>query len=215
MSFPGAVSSVGRRALGSAERVPTGLNSSPTGVPRSDGAVKSAGSGHRRWSRSRKAASGGWSWRCSGGGPRSPRAARHRRASTRFSRRRVSIPGRPAGSGEAREPHGAGLPGAVVPFGRGRGRATETGAPAGTATREATRRGSELAGERPYKRPCGGARRLGAADGGTSMTAVWADVERAVSRRSGRGPRNGPVSDGDLSARGDAAGDAPCTVLCA
>ena len=51
-------------------------------------------------------------------------------------------------------------------------RATETGAPAGTATSEATRRRSELAGERPHKRPCGGARRLGAADGGRSMTAT-------------------------------------------
>ena len=80
--------------------------------------------------------------------------------------------GRRPGSGEARETHGAGLPGAVVPFGRGRGRATETGAPAGTATREAPRRRSELAGERPHKRPCGGARRLGAADGGRSMTAT-------------------------------------------
>ena len=45
--------------------------------------------------------------------------------------------------------------------------------------------------------PCGGARRLGAADGGRSMTATWADVERAVSGRPGRGPRNGRVSDGD------------------
>ena len=88
-------------------------------------------------------------------------------------------------------------PGAVVPFGRGRGRATETGAPAGTATREAPRRRSELAGERPHKRPCGGARRLGAADGGRSMTATRADVERAVSGRPGRGPRNGRVWDGD------------------
>ena len=68
--------------------------------------------------------------------------------------------------------HGAGLPGAVVPFGRGRGRATETGAPAGTATREAPRRRSERAGDRPHKRPCGGAGRLGAADGGRSMTAT-------------------------------------------
>ena len=70
---------------------------------------------------------------------------------------------------------------ASVSFGGGRGRATETGAPAGTATSEATRRRSELAGERPHKRPCGGARRLGTADGGRSMTATWADVERAVS----------------------------------
>ena len=105
------------------------------------------------------------------------------------------------GSGEARETHGAGLPGAVVPFGRGRGRATETGAPAGTATSEATRRRSEPAGDRPHKRPCGGARRLGAADGGRSMTATRADVERAVSGRPGRGPRNGRVWDGDVRAR--------------
>ena len=111
------------------------------------------------------------------------------------------VDGRRPGSGEAREPHGAGLPGAVVPFGRGRGRATETGAPAGTATREAPRRRSELAGERPHKRPCGGARRLGAADGGRSMTATRADVERAVSGRPGRGPRNGRVWDGDVRAR--------------
>ena len=107
------------------------------------------------------------------------------------------VDGRRPGSGEAREPPVAGLPGAVVPFGRGRGRATETGAPAGTATREAPRRRSELAGERPHKRPCGGARRLGAADGGRSMTATRADVERAVSGRPGRGPRNGRVWDGD------------------
>ena len=79
-------------------------------------------------------------------------------------------------------------PGAVVPFGRGRGRATETGAPADTATSEAPRRRSELAGERPHQRPCGGARRLGAADWGRSMTATWADVERAVSGRPGRTP---------------------------
>ena len=36
------------------------------------------------------------------------------------------------------------------------------------------------------------ARRLGAADGGRFMTATWADVDRAVSGRPGRGPRNGP-----------------------
>ena len=29
------------------------------------------------------------------------------------------------------------------------------------------------------------------------MTATWADVERAVSGRPGRGPRNGRVWDGD------------------
>ena len=52
------------------------------------------------------------------------------------------------------------------------GELRKTGAPAGTATREARRRRSELAGERPHKRPCGGARRLGAADGGRSMTAT-------------------------------------------
>ena len=46
----------------------------------------------------------------------------------------------------------------------------ETGTPAGTATSEATRHRSNLAGEPPHKRPCGGARRLGAADGGRSMT---------------------------------------------
>ena len=34
---------------------------------------------------------------------------------------------------------------------------------------------------------------LGAADGGRSMTATWADVERAVARRPGRGPGNGRV----------------------
>ena len=77
----------------------------------------------------------------------------------------------------------------------------ETGAPAGTATRKAPRRRSELAGERPHKRLCGGARRLGAADGGRSMTATRADVERAVSGRPGRGPRNGRVWDGDVRAR--------------
>ena len=33
------------------------------------------------------------------------------------------------------------------------------------------------------------------------MTATWADVERAVSGRSGRGPRNGRVWDGDVRAR--------------
>ena len=56
-------------------------------------------------------------------------------------------------------------------------------------------------GDRPHKRPCGGARRLGAADGGRSLTVTWADVERAVSGRSGRGPRNGRVWDGDGRAR--------------
>ena len=61
----------------------------------------------------------------------------------------------------------------MVPFGRGRGRATETDAPAGTGTGEAPRRRSELAGERPHKRPCGGARRLGAADGGRSIVDPW------------------------------------------
>ena len=64
--------------------------------------------------------------------------------------------------------------------------------PPGTATGEAPRRRSELAGERPHKRPCGGARSLGAADGGRPMTATWADVERAVSGRPGRGPRKRP-----------------------
>ena len=77
------------------------------------------------------------------------------------------------------------------------GELRETGAPAGTASREAPRRRSELAGERPHKRPCGGARRLGAADGGRSLTVTWADVERAVSGRPGRRPRNGRVWDGD------------------
>ena len=38
------------------------------------------------------------------------------------------------------------------------------------------------------------------------MTATRADVERAVSGRPGRGPRNGRVWDGDKSARGHAAG---------
>jgi hypothetical protein len=33
------------------------------------------------------------------------------------------------------------------------------------------------------------------------MTATWADVERAVSGRPGRGPRNGRVWDGDVRAR--------------
>ena len=42
------------------------------------------------------------------------------------------------------------------------------------------------------KRPCGGARRLGAADGGRSMTATWAGVEPAVSGRPGRGPPKRP-----------------------
>ena len=41
MSFPGAVSSVGRHALGSAERVPMGSDSSPTSVRRPDGARRS------------------------------------------------------------------------------------------------------------------------------------------------------------------------------
>ena len=70
--------------------------------------------------------------------------------------------------------------------------APPAGTGTGTGTGEATRRRSELAGERPHKRPCGGARRLGAADGGRFMTATWADVDRAVSGRPGRGPRNGP-----------------------
>ena len=33
------------------------------------------------------------------------------------------------------------------------------------------------------------------------MTATWAEVERAVSGRPGRGPRNGRVWDGDVRAR--------------
>ena len=33
------------------------------------------------------------------------------------------------------------------------------------------------------------------------MTATWADVERAVSGRPGRGPRNGRVWHGDVRAR--------------
>ena len=33
------------------------------------------------------------------------------------------------------------------------------------------------------------------------MTATWANVERAVSGRPGRGPRNGRVWDGDVRAR--------------
>ena len=52
------------------------------------------------------------------------------------------------------------------------GRATKTGAPASTATSAANRRRSDLAEERPHKRPCGGTRRLGAADGGRSITAT-------------------------------------------
>ena len=44
--------------------------------------------------------------------------------------------------------------------------ATETGAPRGTATTEATGYRSRLGGQRPHRWSCGGARRLGAADGG-------------------------------------------------
>ena len=90
-------------------------------------------------------------------GPPQPVDAVTSESSISKERRRAASLGRPGPRCPA---------GAVVPFGRGRGRATETGAPAGTATSEATRRRSELAGERPHKRPCGGARRLGAADGG-------------------------------------------------